>query len=52
MGSVSTASVPGGVGGAGSLGKTGSQRQGRQGCWHTLVVINPRNSVDTILKSS
>lgn len=50
--SVSAASVPGGVGGGtGSLSQTGSQgRQGRQGCWHTLVVIHPRNTVNTIKK--
>lgn len=50
VGSVSAASVPGGVGGGTrSLGQTGSQgRQGRQGCWHTLVVIHPRNSADTV----
>lgn len=42
MGSVSAASVLGGVGGgAGSLGQTGSQGQRRQGCWHTLVVVHP-----------
>lgn len=48
--SVSAASVPGGVGGGTrSLSQTGSQgRQGRQGCWHTLVVIHPRNTVNTI----
>lgn len=51
MGSVSTASVPGGVGGrTGSLGQTGSQGQWRQGCRHALVVIHPGNSVDTISK--